>query len=109
MSRFLVWCTGARPDHVQPGMERNRYVTMGLSIMVTTLLACGSMAVLTSFLIDDISSWVQVPIAAFWGVVVFTVDRTVAVTLVDGQRVWQQALMYLPRLMLAVGAAYLIS
>jgi serine/threonine protein kinase len=109
MGRFLVWCTGARPDHVQPGMERNRYVTMGLSILVTALLASGSMMVLTGFLVEDISPAVQVPLALFWALVVFTVDRTVAVTLVDGQRAWQQFLMYLPRLLLAAGSAYLIS
>jgi len=109
MSRFLIWCTGARNDYVEPGMEHHRYVTMGLSLLVTALLAAGSMMVLTGYLIEEAPLWARIAVSVFWAFVVFTIDRTVAVTLVDGQGFLMQLAMFLPRILLAVAAAYLVS
>lgn len=108
--RSLLWfCSGANRDILEacPSSEHNKYAGIGATVLFTGLLAAfsGGYALYTAF--------ESVPLAAgfglFWGLLIFNLDRFIVSTIKKDGGLRHQLKMALPRFLLAIVLAVVIS
>jgi hypothetical protein len=107
VGRFFIWCSGAQSDELDRA-ERSRYVTMGVLLVLVSVMGFVSMLVLTSYVLGDLTVFTRCLISVFWAMIIFWIDRTIATTVNLGG-FFRGLLIYLPRLLLAATTAVLIS
>ncbi|HYR10416.1 MAG TPA: DUF4407 domain-containing protein [Longimicrobium sp.] len=108
MKRFLLFCSGAGPRLLNASPDdETRYVGLGATVLLTAVLASlsGGYALFTVFR--------SVPAAAalgvLWGVLILNLDRVIVSGMHRQNNVWMDVLYALPRLVLAVLLAVVIS
>ncbi|HYR10415.1 MAG TPA: DUF4407 domain-containing protein [Longimicrobium sp.] len=108
MKRFLLFCSGANTEVLKScPTDESKYVGIGATILLTAILASlsGGYALFTVFG----STLAAVPFGAFWGVVIFNLDRVIVSGMRKQKAVWIDFLYALPRLGLSVLLAVVIS
>jgi hypothetical protein len=108
MKRFLLFCSGADPRLLKasPGDEP-RYLGLGTTVLLTAVLASlsGGYALFTVF--QSIPA--AAALGALWGAVILNLDRVVVTGMRRQRTAWMDLLYALPRLVLAVLLAIVIS
>jgi hypothetical protein len=80
VSRFFYWCCGV--DHILVGarsMERARYVTTAVALLLTGVLAGAGVFLLVMQIVDGVAWWMWL-VAVIWAVAIFNVDRSLLVS-----------------------------
>lgn len=108
-TQFFWWCSGANQDILMdcPQSEHNKYVGIGATVFFTGLLAAlsGGYALFSVFK----SSYTAALFGMIWGLVIFNLDRFIVSTLRKNEIFWNEFKLVLPRLILAVILAIVIS
>jgi hypothetical protein len=106
--QFFCWCSGARLYILkQCPSEFNKYYGIGVIVFLTGLLASlsGGYAIYTVFRKLEIS----IPFGVLWGFLIFSVDWYIVSSLRKHQRKLNELGMALPRFILAILIAFVIS
>lgn len=109
LTNILILCSGADKEILDECTikEKNKFIGIGSTLLLTAILASlsGGYAIYSTFQSIPIS----IIIGAFWGVVIFSLDRYI-VTSIDKKGVWwNQLLTAFPRLLMAFVLAITIS
>lgn len=108
-TRFFWWCSGANQDILMdcPQSEHNKYVGIGATVFFTGMLATlsGGYALFSVFK----SVYPAIAFGIIWGLVIFNLDRFIVSTLRKDELFWNEFKLVLPRLILAVILAIVIS
>ncbi|MBA9077685.1 DUF4407 domain-containing protein [Rufibacter quisquiliarum] len=109
MRNFFWWCAGA-DDHILaqcPKSEHVKFGSIGATVLFTGVLAAlsGGYALYTVF--DSIPA--AVAFGLLWGMVIFNLDRFIVSTIRKEGRFGKEFLQILPRLVLALVLAIVIS
>ncbi|MER8185118.1 DUF4407 domain-containing protein [Kitasatospora sp. NPDC094015] len=75
-TRFLRWTSGADPAHLLTPGERTRAAGVGGLMVAVAVMAAGSATVLMSLVSGSPRLWF-VPLALFWGALVYGIDRAI--------------------------------
>ncbi|QCR24222.1 DUF4407 domain-containing protein [Pontibacter sp. SGAir0037] len=109
MTKFFWWCAGADDTILEKcsKSEHVKYAGIGATVLFTGLLAgiSGAYALYTVF---D-SALMAIAFGILWGAVIFNLDRFIVSTLRKEGRFWKELLMVMPRLLLALVLAVVIS
>jgi amino acid transporter len=109
MQSFFIFCSGADTHLINkcsPG-EQTKYAGIGATVFFTAIMAAfaGSYALFTVF--DNLV--IAVAFGLIWGLLIFNLDRFIVSTIRKDKRWWREWLQALPRLLLAVIIAVVIS
>ena len=108
-TKFFWWCSGANQDIliVCPQSEHNKYVGIGATVFFTGVLATlsGGYALFSVFK----SVYPAIAFGIIWGLVIFNLDRFIVSTLRKDELFWNEFKLVLPRLILAIILAIVIS
>ncbi|MFN8284164.1 MAG: DUF4407 domain-containing protein [Chitinophagales bacterium] len=108
-TKFFWWCSGANQDVLMdcPQSEHNKYVGIGATVFFTGVLATlsGGYALFSVFK----SVYPAMAFGIVWGLVIFNLDRFIVSTLRKDELFWNEFKLVLPRLILAVILAIVIS
>ncbi len=106
---FFIFCSAADQSILKrcPVAEHNKYASIGATVFFTGVLAAlsGGYALYTVFN----SLWIAIGLGLFWGALVFNLDRFIVSTIKKTESKWGQGKQVLPRLLLAVFLAIVIS
>lgn len=107
--RFFLFCSAANQEVLKkcPSSERNKYSGVGATVFFTGVLASlsGGYAIYTVFN----SVFIAVVLGLFWGALVFNLDRFIVSTIKKSERKLDQVFQVIPRLLLAIFLALIIS
>ncbi|MGD1960258.1 MAG: DUF4407 domain-containing protein [Fulvivirga sp.] len=107
--RFFIFCSAADQRLLMqcPSAERHKYASIGATVFFTGSLAAlsGGYALYTVFN----SVWAAVLLGIFWGVLIFNLDRFIVSTIKKGEWKYNQILQVIPRTLLAIFLAVVIS
>jgi len=105
---FLWFCSGAYfPLIKKSPSESNKYIGIGGTVLFTGILASLS-AGYALFTIFE-SFYAAVFFALLWGLMIFNLDRFIVSSMRKGSNAWSEWKLALPRLLLAVLLAFVIS
>lgn len=106
---FFLKCSGASTELISfcPEFERIKYSSIGATIFFTALLAFvssfyGLSQIFESYLLVFI-------LALFWGIIIFNLDRYIVQSLRSGDSKRQSLIISMPRIVLAILVAVIIS
>jgi Domain of unknown function (DUF4407) len=106
---FFIFCSAADKNVLSrcPASEHNKYASIGATVFFTGVLASlsGGYALYTVF--NNV--WIATALGLFWGVLVFNLDRFIVSTIKKSEPKYGQLRQVIPRLMLAVFLAIVIS
>ncbi|ARS36735.1 DUF4407 domain-containing protein [Pontibacter actiniarum] len=109
MKQFFWWCAGADDTILEKcsKSEHVKYAGVGATVLFTGLLASisGGYALYTVFG----SLPMAVAFGLLWGAVIFNLDRFIVSTLRKEGKFWKELLQVMPRLLLALVLAVVIS
>ena len=109
MTSFFILCSGADAPLLKDcsAAERNKYAGIGATVFFTALMACiaASYALYTVF--DNYIT--AVAFGLVWGLLIFNLDRFIVSTLKKSDRKWNEVVQAIPRLILAIIIAVVIS
>ncbi|MFJ8690537.1 DUF4407 domain-containing protein [Micromonospora wenchangensis] len=111
---MLLWCGGFDRDLIETRVEAYRAAGIGLFVVLVGILAAITFTIFATIIMGHFDRRL-LPFAAFWGLLVFQVDRSILVDPHYGQTGsghWTRATRapaYLLRVLLAVAVALLIS
>ncbi len=106
--RFFCWCSGARLYILkQCPSEYNKFFGIGAVVLLTAMMAAvtGIYALFTVFP----NPWIAIPFGIFWGVMVFFLDWFIVASLKKEKRFSRELIAALPRIILAILIAVVIS
>lgn len=109
LGRFFLRCSGASVEIINrcPEFERIKYTSIGVTIFFTALLAFISSFYGLSQIFN--SYFIVLPLAVFWGLIIFNLDRYIVQSLRAGDSKYQNLIISVPRLILAILVAIIIS
>ncbi len=106
--RFFAWCSGARL-YLLNGCptDYNKYFGIGMIVFLTGIMASitGFFALFTIFE----SYWVAIVFGIFWGILIFFLDWFIVASLKKEEKFLPEFLYSIPRILLAVLLAVVIS
>ena len=107
--RFFIFCSGASIQILKqcPEFERIKFVSIGITIFFTAVLAFLSSFYALSIIFENpilVSS-----IAVFWSLVIFNLDRYIVQSIRNDSGFARKLSMSIPRLMIAVLIAVVVS
>jgi hypothetical protein len=109
MTSFFILCSGADAPLLKEcsASERNKYAGIGATVFFTALMAfiASSYALYTVF--DNHVA--AITFGLVWGLLIFNLDRYIVSTLKKNERKWNEIVQAIPRLILAVIIAIVIS
>jgi hypothetical protein len=107
--RLFIFCSAANQDILRrcPSSEHHKYASIGATVFFTGVLAAlsGGYALYTVFN----SVWMAIALGIFWGALIFNLDRFIVSTIKKGERKSDQILQVIPRTLLAIFLAIVIS
>ncbi len=77
-SRFLLWCGGVDRDLLHSRAETYRYTNAGIFVILVALVAMVTFSIYAWMIHGRYSYWF-IPMALFWGTIVFFLDRSIMV------------------------------
>lgn len=109
LENFFLKCYGTSIEIINrcPEFEKIKYASIGATIFFTSLLAFISSFYGLSQIFD--SYFLIFPLALFWGLIIFNLDRYIVQSLRSGDSKYQNMIISLPRLFLAILVAIIIS
>ena len=109
IGNFFLKCSGASVDIINrcPEFERIKYASIGATIFFTSILAFISSFYGLSQIFK--SYFIVFPLAVFWGLIIFNLDRYIVQSLRAGDSKYQNLIISVPRLILAILVAIIIS
>jgi uncharacterized membrane protein YwzB len=109
LTRFFLFCAAADISLLNecPKSELNKYVGVGATVVSTGFLASlsGGYAVYTAFH----SIWLALALGAFWGLLVFNLDRFIVSTMKKSKNKYKELIQITPRLLLSILLSIVIS
>ena len=109
LGKFFILCSGADADVLDTcsKAEQNKYAGIGATVFFTALMAfiAASYALYTVF--DNY--YIAIGFGLVWGLLIFNLDRYIVSTLKKKERKYQEVLQAIPRLILALIIAIVIS
>lgn len=109
MQSFFIMCSGADASLLKEcgASERHKHAGIGATVFFTALMAfiAAGYALYTVF--DNI--WTAVAFGLVWGLLIFNLDRYIVSTLKKSGNRWREILQAIPRLLLALIIAVVIS
>ncbi len=109
MQSFFIMCSGADASLLKEcgASERHKHAGIGATVFFTALMAfiAAGYALYTVF--DNI--WTAVAFGLVWGLLIFNLDRYIVSTLKKSGSRWREILQAVPRLLLAIIIAVVIS
>lgn len=106
---FFIFCSAANKEILQrcPLSEYHKYASIGATLFFTGVLAglSGGYALYTVF--DRVT--VAIALGVFWGMLIFNLDRFIVSTIKKGSTRYSQVLQIIPRALLAIFLAIVIS
>lgn len=106
--QFFLFCSGVHPAMLRRApAETNKYGGIGGTIFFTGLLAALSAGYALWTVFEQ--AWAAILFGAIWGLMIFNLDRYIVAGMKKRERFGQEFLMALPRLILAVLIAIVIS
>ena len=109
MQSFFIMCSGADASLLKEcgASERHKHAGIGATVFFTALMAfiAAGYALYTVF--DTI--WTAVAFGLVWGLLIFNLDRYIVSTLKKSGSRWREILQAVPRLLLAIIIAVVIS
>ena len=108
VKRFFWFCSGAYTDLLEKcPSESSKYVGIGGTVLFTGIFAfiSGGYALYTVFQ----SWWLFVIFGLLWGAMIFNLDRFIVSSIRKENRFWKELRMALPRIILALLLAIVIS
>ena len=109
LSKFLIFCSGASSDILVrcPGFELVKYTAIGAIILLTTILAFVSSFFAFSLIFDNILYITTASL--FWSLIIFNLDRFIVMSLKPSDSFIRNLLLSIPRLLIGVIVALIIS
>ncbi len=109
ISSFFLFCSGTSKDIISkcPSFEIIKYSTIGVTIILTTILALLSGFYALSIIFENI--YVSVFGSIFWGVIIFNLDRYIVISLRPTESLTSNLIISLPRFFIALVVAVVIS
>jgi hypothetical protein len=105
---FFLFCSGAERTVLdQCPTDKNKYAGIGATVFFTGLLAFFSSAYALYTVFE--SYWAAAAFGLVWGLMIFNLDRYIVMSMKSQGNRWRDALVALPRLLLAVLLALVIS
>lgn len=109
LKRFFITCSGVDKDLIYScsNGEQNKYAGIGATVFFTALMAwiAAGYALYTVF--DNV--WMAGFFGVIWGLLIFNLDRYIVSTIRKRDRFWQELLQAMPRILLAMIIAIVIS
>ncbi len=108
LTKFFHICAGVDQSILRrTPTDTNKYASIGATIFFTGIFAslAGGYALYTVF---D-SSVVAIIFGLLWGLMIFNLDRYIVMSIKKTGKVWQEIMMALPRIFLAVLIAFVIA
>ncbi|PZX55967.1 uncharacterized protein DUF4407 [Algoriphagus ratkowskyi] len=108
ITRFFWFCSGANISLLKRApTESNKYVGIGATVFFTGVLAAlaAGYALFTVFQ----SIWPAIFFGLLWGLMIFNLDRFIVSSMRKSERAWTEWKLAIPRLVLAVLLALVIS
>lgn len=109
IGRVLLGCCGANYEHIHEGAERNWYYSLGFSVIITSVTAGLSAALLIFTNFSSAPTELVAGIGVFWAIVVFNLDRLIVSRILGRPSVPNKLALFGARLVLAVGVALLMA
>lgn len=108
-TKFFLFSSGVSLDLVKqcPQYEINKYASIGVTILFTTLLSSLSAYFAFSYIFD--SQYLVIAASLIWGGVIYNLDRYIVSSLRSGTKKSNNFLRAIPRLIIAVLIALVIS
>ena len=106
--QFFLFCSGSHPAMLKRApVETNKYAGIGGTIFFTGLLAALSAGYALWTVFEQ--AWAAILFGAIWGLMIFNLDRYIVSGMKKRDRWGQEFLLALPRLILALLIAVVIS
>jgi hypothetical protein len=109
IQQFFVFCSGASLQLLRqcPEFERLRYVSIGITIVFTAILAFISSYYAISLIFDD--KTLTIGLALFWALIIFNLDRYIVQSMRNDGDFKRKFILSVPRIIIAVFIAIVIS
>jgi len=109
ITKLLLFSSGATYDLIIkcPRFEVNKYASIGLTVLITAFLSVLSSYFAFSLIFN--SNFISVPLAILWGCIIFNLDRYIVSSMRMNDSKWNEFLKSIPRLLIAVLIAMIIS
>ncbi|SNS69110.1 protein of unknown function [Belliella buryatensis] len=108
ITRFLWFCSGANFNLLQKSpTESNKYVGIGGTVFFTAVLATLSAGYALFTIFQSI--YAAIGFSLIWGLMIFNLDRFIVSSMRKRANVWSEWKMAIPRLIMAVILALVIS
>jgi len=109
ITKLLLFSSGATYDLIRkcPRFEVNKYASIGLTVLFTAFLS-----VLSSYFAFNLifnSNYISIPLSILWGGIIFNLDRYIVSSMRMNDSRWNEFLKSIPRLLIAVLIAMIIS
>jgi uncharacterized membrane protein len=100
---FGIWCSGACPSIIRECPTAwNNYAIQGYVILMTALLSFVSGSYFLSFVFPEQSWGVPTAFGTVWAYLIFTLDRSIIVSMKKTGVFRQEVIIALPRFILAI-------
>ncbi len=109
MKSFFIWCSGADKDLLSTcsNGEQTKYAGIGATVLFTAIMAFIAAAYALFTVFDHVPT--AVAFGLVWGMLIFNLDRYIVATMRKGKRFGGEFLQALPRIVLALIIAIVIS
>lgn len=109
INRFFLFSAGVSIDLIRkcPKFEIIKYSSIGVTIIFTAILAVFSSYFAFSLLFDN--PIISVFFSIFWGSIIFNLDRFIVSTMRTSDNKWNEFIKAIPRFLLAIMIALIIS
>lgn len=109
IARFLLGCCGANWTHIKERAELNWYCSLGMSVIVTSVISGISAVLLATTGYSNLPLALVIAIGVVWTIVVFNVDRLIVSRPLTSSRWRSKFSLFFVRFLLAAGIAVLMA
>ena len=109
LKRFFIFCSGADTAVLKECSdgEQTKYAGIGATVFFTAVMAAIASAYALYTVFDTV--YIAVCFGLVWGLLIFNLDRFIVSTMKKRDRFWKELLQAVPRIILAVIIAVVIS